>query len=260
MNSTVPDGGEVGRSVARANAEWKNRWKSWVTISTIVGAVGHAALFIILPAWEIVGERQTRTIQMVQIDPIISVGAQLDAGDEVVAAEVAFEAEELELPEAGQGGVTEADLTDLIEVFGIPGPSLAYPILPRALSGEPAPPPSPPLILEEVTPLTPQMAATLLAVQLPIIRNPTVLQRFLRTRYNPVYETPNGNGHVSVAMWINERGAVEWTAISESSGFAFVDEIALEVFNEIALFTPARSRGVRVPVSVVISVPFTAPW
>jgi TonB family protein len=195
---------------------------------------------------------------MVQIDPIIAVGAQVDAGNEAIAAAV-IPQEQLEEANAGQGGATETDMTDLIEVFGIPGPSLATPTLPRTANAE-TPPPAPPLVLEEVTPLSPRLAGASIGVQLPIIRNPTVLQRFLRSRYNPVFQEPNGNGHVSVAMWINERGAVEWTAISESSGFPIVDEIALEVFNDIALFTPARSQGVRVPVSVTISVPFTSRW
>jgi TonB family protein len=63
-----------------------------------------------------------------------------------------------------------------------------------------------------------------------------------------------------VAMWINERGAVEWTAIEESSGFPQVDAIALDAFKDVVSFTPARSEGARIPVSVVISVPFSALW
>jgi TonB family protein len=259
MVKATPESGSLPHGASSANEKWKDRWRTWVLVSTAAGAIGHAIVFILVPAWEIVGRTNPRGIEMVQIDPILSVGAQTDAGDEAIPAEVTLEEVEIETTEAGQGGVVEVDLTDLIEVFGIPGPSIAYPVLPRAVYGE-APPPAPPLLLEEVTPLTPRLAGASIAVQLPVIRNPTVLQRFLRSRYNPVYQEPDGNGHVSVAMWINERGAVEWTAISQSSGFPMVDEIALEVFNDIALFTPARSRGQRVPVSVVISVPFTARW
>ena len=250
-----------GRPGARsANEQWKNRWRSWVLASTLVGAVGHAIVFIVVPAWEVVGRSSPGRLEVMQIDPIISVGTEADAGTEVVVARLVPEAqEEFEEAEIGQDGEIETDLAELLEVFGIPGPSLATPVMKQSATEEPRPP-APPLLLEEVTPLTPRLAGASIAVQLPIIRNPTVLQRFLRSRYNPVFEEPNGNGHVAVAMWINERGAVEWTAISESSGFPIVDEIALEVFNDIALFTPARSQGVRVPVSVVISVPFTARW
>jgi TonB family protein len=61
-------------------------------------------------------------------------------------------------------------------------------------------------------------------------------------------------------MWINERGSVEWAAVQESSGYEPLDDIALDAFNEVVAFAPARSRGAAVPVSVVISVPFTVPW
>jgi TonB family protein len=67
-------------------------------------------------------------------------------------------------------------------------------------------------------------------------------------------------GSVTVAMWVNERGSVEWAAVQQSSGLTVLDQIALDAFNDIVTFSPARAEGAAVPVSVVISVPFNVPW
>jgi TonB family protein len=259
MAISLPGGNSTSARSFRANDRWKNRWTTWVLLSTIAGAAVHLTVFILLPAWEIVARSTPSQFEFVQIDPLMSVGAEVATGDEAVAATPQVDNLEIEVRQGGEGGDVEEMLTNLLEIFGMPQPSVVYPIMPRAAFGD-APPPAPPLSLDEVEPLSPDLALIGPSIQLPVIRNPTVLQRYLRTHYNPVFQSPDGNGYVSVAMWINERGAVEWTAISESSGWDRVDEIALGAFTEVALFTPARSQGMRVPVSVVISVPFTARW
>ncbi len=242
------------------NREWKTGWSSWVMFSTMIAVVVHLVVFIVIPNWEIVARRAPSGLRFVQIDPLISVGGQLGVGDEAVSATPEIEIANLEIEiQEGEGSDTEADLAALIEIFGLPSPRMSTPLRPQS-ADQAIPPPTPPLDLQEVIPLTPRIAFVGPPVVLPVIRNPTVLQSFLRRRYNPVHEGLDHNGYVSVAMWIDERGAVEWTAVSASSGSVVVDDIALAVFNDVALFTPARSEGRRVPVSLVISVPFTSPW
>lgn len=242
------------------NREWKTGWSSWVMFSTMIAAVVHLVVFIVIPNWEIVARRAPSALRFVQIDPLISVGGQLGVGDDAVAATPEIEIASLEIEiQEGEGGDTEADLAALIEIFGLPSPRMSTPLRPQS-ADQAIPPPAPPLDLNEVIPLTPRIAFVGPPLVLPVIRNPTVLQGYLRRQYNPVHDGLDHNGYVSVAMWIDERGAVEWTAISSSSGSVVVDDIALAVFNDIALFTPARSEGKRVPVSVVISVPFTSRW
>jgi TonB family protein len=63
---------------------------------------------------------------------------------------------------------------------------------------------------------------------------------------------------VSVAVWIDERGAVRWAEIDQSSGRTEMDEAALELFREVALFRPARDEGVPVARSAIFWVRF--PW
>jgi TonB family protein len=61
-----------------------------------------------------------------------------------------------------------------------------------------------------------------------------------------------------VTLWIDERGSVEWAEVSQSSGDRELDEFALSVFNEVAVFRPAREEGVRVSRSVSFALNF--PW
>ena len=89
-----------------------------------------------------------------------------------------------------------------------------------------------------------------------LIRNPSAVDRFMRgMTYG---DDSEAEGLVDVAVWIDEWGSVEWAEISRSSGHQEMDEIALALFNEVASFRPARDRGVRVSLSVILSVPF--PW
>jgi TonB family protein len=62
----------------------------------------------------------------------------------------------------------------------------------------------------------------------------------------------------SVAIWIDERGSVEWAEINQSSGRTDLDELALQLFSEVVAFHPARDQGVRVPISAIFWVNF--PW
>ncbi len=243
-----------------ANQRWKDRYRSSVARSTVVGAIIHILLFVVIPSWTIFAIRLPSPLEFVQIDPrSADIGGDLDIGDEGMRARPAITDLEVEVREGGMGGDIEGEIQALIELFGYPTASILNPVLPKAAYGE-SPPPAPPLDLTEVIALTPMLATVGPEIQLPIIRNPSVLQRFLRSRYNPMHASVAHNGYVSVAMSIDERGDVGWTAITASSGSELIDEIALAVFTDVAIFTPARSAGRRVPVSVVISVPFTSPW
>jgi len=249
------------RTVRNANQNWKDRYRSWVARSTLIAAIVHLVLFVVIPSWTIFAARVPRPMQFVQIDPrMADVGGELNMGDEGLRAAPAITDLELEVREGGQGSDVEGEIQALLlEIFGYPQPSVLNPILPRTVREEIAPP-APPLELTEVFALTPRLATVGPQIQLPVIRNPAVLQRFLRSRYNPMHASVAHNGYVSVALSIDARGGVEWTAITSSSGSELIDQIALAVFTDVAIFTPARSEGRRVPVSVVISVPFTAPW
>ncbi len=89
-----------------------------------------------------------------------------------------------------------------------------------------------------------------------LIRNPARVAEFMRIIAEQL--GPETEGRVDVAVWIDERGSVEWSEITRSSGRQEMDEVALALFNEVTIFKPARDRGVWVSRSVIFSVPF--PW
>ncbi len=91
-----------------------------------------------------------------------------------------------------------------------------------------------------------------------LLRNPDEVDAFLKARIRPSRSEPGTESAVGVAIWIDESGAVEWAEISQSSGRSEVDELALELFNDVVAFHPARERGVRVPVSAIFWLTF--PW
>lgn len=243
------------------NRRWKEQWGNWLMRSTIAAAAAHAVLFTLWPVWNVTREARDTPLEVLQIQPIIAPLGLL-AEEEFDSPTTALPSEEeLEIDRARGGGadeevvIEEPDLAGLIE----PDPTLAYPVLQSTSYGRPAPPLPAELNLDEVT-ILPRVARLPPSVAWPLIRNPVAVLRFLRTRYNPVYRYPDLTGSVSVAMWVNERGSVEWSEVRESSGHAVLDEIALSMFNNIVLFRPARSEGANVPVTVVIRVPFDAPW
>jgi TonB family protein len=114
-----------------------------------------------------------------------------------------------------------------------------------------------PMDLDRLSAVRPELVLTLPSAWV-LIRNPLEVEQFIQRSYRSGDLSRGADGSVSVALWIDESGSVEWAEISESSGQADLDRIALALFSEIAAFRPARDEGVPVPRSVIFSVRF--PW
>jgi TonB family protein len=91
-----------------------------------------------------------------------------------------------------------------------------------------------------------------------LLRNQTEVEAFLRRGYRSGRLDPDAAGSVSVTLWIDRRGSVEWAEVSQSSGRNDLDEFTLALFNEVAAFRAAREQGVYVSRSVTFSVNY--PW
>lgn len=91
-----------------------------------------------------------------------------------------------------------------------------------------------------------------------LIRNQAAVEAFLRRSYTSGRLDRDAVGSVSVTLWIDRRGSVEWAEVSESSGRQDLDEFTLALFNEVATFRAAREQGVYVSRSVTFSVNY--PW
>ena len=89
-----------------------------------------------------------------------------------------------------------------------------------------------------------------------LIQNPAVIEEYMRIV--AMNRASDERGHVDVAVWIDERGSVEWSEITRSSGNEEMDEVALALFDRVASFRPGREQGVRVSMSVIFSIAF--PW
>jgi TonB family protein len=113
------------------------------------------------------------------------------------------------------------------------------------------------LSLDRLSALRPELAFMTASAWV-LIRNQTEVEAFLRRSYNSGRLSPDARGSVSVTLWIDRRGSVEWAEVSSSSGRNDLDEFTLALFNEVAAFRAAREQGVYVSRSVTFSVNY--PW
>jgi TonB family protein len=93
-----------------------------------------------------------------------------------------------------------------------------------------------------------------------LIRNPRDVERFMgqhSIRRLSAADADVDEGAVAVALWIDARGSVEWAEIIQSSGRQDLDDLALQLFNDVVRFRPARLAGVLTPMSAIFSVNFS---
>lgn len=104
------------------------------------------------------------------------------------------------------------------------------------------------LSLERLSALRPELVLVSPSSWL-IVRNPREVGAFLRDRFD--YLGPEAGGSLSVSLWVDERGSVEWAEINQSSGHEPIDASAIELFRDVVAFRPAREEGMRVPVAAI---------
>ena len=244
-----------------ANARWKDRWSTWRLRSTVFAAIAHAILLVVWPGWNLAMlPEPEEVVQLIQINPVATPGAPDQMGDGAMTMQPTEEEAEIAIDESRAGALVVTEIEGEI-FFESAQAGAMYSMTPTLAYAAPSPPESrlDGLILDHLEAVTPEVTGGGGSVIWPGIRNPTVLTRFLRRSFNALYRTGT-SGFVSVALSINERGRVEAAAVSESSGYAALDDIALTAFNDVVVFAPARNSGTAVPITVVISVPFTMPW
>lgn len=111
--------------------------------------------------------------------------------------------------------------------------------------------------LERLRALDPEVVMGLGSSEV-LLRNPSEVVRFKETMVRRHPEVGTTEGWVSVAIWVDEGGSVEWAEISDSSGSELLDEVALTLFTEIVSFRPALEEGDRVPKTMLFYLLF--PW
>lgn len=266
-----------------ANDRFKARWNRRVAGSTGIGAALHVALFL-LAGWTMVRPDPApsllrgRSLQLVSTETGVSEGA----GEPSDPAEPQPEAEDT----PADGGDDDATRTGAVGARGDAADArlerlrdraaLVPRIVERATAREgPARaattraeadpeiggaastpdlsilPATDSLELDRLASLRPELAIVMPSAWV-LLRNPAEIEAYLRR------SDEDAVGSVNVTLWIDQRGSVEWAEISKSSGRPDLDELALAVFNEVAVFRPAREEGVSVSRSVTFALNF--PW
>ncbi|MEX2467688.1 MAG: energy transducer TonB [Gemmatimonadota bacterium] len=106
------------------------------------------------------------------------------------------------------------------------------------------------LSLERLSSLRPELVLVSPSSWL-VLRNPKEVGEFMQTRFEAIGLGGDVRGSLSVSLWVDERGSVEWAEINRSSGHEPLDATAIELFQDVVAFRPAREEGMRVPVAAV---------
>lgn len=93
---------------------------------------------------------------------------------------------------------------------------------------------------------------------LPALLNPLEVSALMQRLYPPELTVQGVGGEAALQIWLDERGRVVRTTVSQSSGHPALDSVAL-VVSERMRFRPARNRQDAVRVIVLIPVLFTVP-
>jgi TonB family protein len=254
------------RQTPSANERLRERWRAWLRYGTAASLVGHAAILLLSPSWQW-SERAPRVVReplRLEWLPPPETTADPDGTAAAAAPEPAVEDPD---PEAGEEG-SEMGLADLLDVLRDRVPTNFTPVIAQ---NEERPPEadynatavdyssivgSGPLDLDRLSTVSPELALSTGTPDWPLIRNPNRVIRFIRSGYDRVHRLEPADGLVTVAMWIDGNGSVEWAEIHESSGYADLDEIALEVLSEVAEFRPVRRQGVTETLALLVSIRF----
>ena len=281
-------------SARSANQRFKDRWENRVAWSTTGAVVFHVALFswagfqVVLPLMD----RAPSQGQLMLLPPSFSAGSGFEGRSTPLALEEE-EAPEAEPTESGGldgdevGGIGDDD--EAMDLWSAAAERLGYRgvFRPEVVEMEAAPPAEREgeaesdslsidalnasalaelaygdsldmeLSLDRLNELRPELAIMIPSMWI-LLRNPTAVESFLRRSYSRWMLDRSEPGAVTVTVWIDTKGSVEWAEVSTSSGRGELDEAALALFNEVVAFRPARHEGVSISGSATFALMF--PW
>ena len=283
-------------SFETVNEEWKAQWSDLLAWSTMFAVAIHAAAFAFWPSWDTLVLPVESDLELLDLEiawlsfyEVPSSGgggggvtASLALLEEPDSLPVGVDAETSIGGSALAGVAFSGGLRERLLGRGGPVPMLVEPeaaSAPPDLGDDSADTPeeegdgvrvtvedhtiadlasrleTSTLDLSRLSGVRPELVLPGISVWL-LLRNPEEVEEFMRV--SAYRGTAATQGLVGVTVWIDERGSVEWSEITRSSGRPELDETALALFNEVVSFRPARHQGVRVSMSVIFSVAF--PW
>jgi TonB family protein len=243
-----------------ANRQWKEGWSTWMARSIAIAVAAHVLIFALWPVWSIRQIPPVERTEIVQLDWIPFYGADLVAEGVPMAALPSVDELELLREEAGTPSPSEAD--EAAEALAERLTSLTFPE-PRAVAAAPTTDPSAggtgalpvdALILEELLVARPEVVALVSTSPWPLLRNPTVVSRWIASRQHPPDRESAESRAINVLVGIDARGTVEWVEIIDSTGLQSLDDLAISLFRNVAVFAPAQQAGRSIPITLLISM------
>lgn len=223
--------------------------------STVVGVALHGAVFALSPTWEVEDPSSEgassgpASVELVQIAPV-----RLPDRGPVARPAPPRTDRERSNPDGGEPADANSGEIERERSASADGGPGAVPVE-RAVVAPPEPPEVREIALERLSAVGPELAVPAPSGWV-LIRNRSDVHEFMRKASAGGKVDPSGAGSVSVRLWIDEKGSVEWARIADSSGRDDLDEIILDLFENIVSFHPAHDRGAPVPTTAVFSVPF----
>lgn len=207
-----------------ANEAFKSHYRDWVGFGVIVAVAIHFAFFTLFPnlrAADLSGEIDA--IEAIELPPEV----QVPPPPEMIARPAT--------PKVSATAVDE-DVT----------------IAPTTFESNPVenlpPPPT--------TGANPDDRPTFIPYDVPPkLKNPNDIQKFLRQHYPPTLREARIEGKVILWIYIDRAGEVQRAQVQQSSGYAAMDNVALECAGSME-FTPAKNRDKTTPVWVQQAIAF----
>lgn len=229
-----------------ANQRLKRRWSACLLGSILLALAFHLLVAWVVPPWKFPHRGSGRqSVPFVQLVPI--------------AATSDFVNTEPSIASATPSVAVQPEIVDLANASEVEIPAW-FPMIARGR----APPEAPSLDTARMavafTAGRPHRTGPVAPIAWPEISNPDRMTGYIRTRYNPILFEYGMTGTVVLSLWVDDRGIVQRVRLSESSGVAMLDEIAVATFEEVVTFNPARVGRRTLPVQFDLAVPFLKAW
>jgi len=282
---STQQGAGAGDVIIRGNEHWKAASRKQTVVATLMSLGIHLLIVLLVPPWTAQAEPSERFQDFLRLEPLMVVeeafGSE-DAGAGMAPAFVPNIEPETD-PGDPQGAVDSFDSDLLGATEHLRGRLLGEPTLaatvvepeemnPPGVSGDDSAGGTEfgelgsgttvpdwltvsALELDRLSAVRPEMVV-LAPSSWVLVRNPFEIEQFMLASRQEGRLDPAFEGWVQVVIWIDERGSVEFSEVSRSSGDPEVDELALALFRDVVSFRPARNGGVTVPVSVIFQLNF----
>jgi len=282
---STPQRAGADSAAIRGNEQWKAGSRKQAVLATLMSMGIHLLIVLLVPPWTGHAESSESSADFLRLEPLVVVEGAFGSEDPEAGVAPAFVPEpEPETASGDPQGAVESSDSDLLGAAEhLRGRLLGEPTLAASVIEPEEMNPSgdseddgagvtdfgqigsgttvpdwltvSALELDRLSAVRPEMVV-LAPSSWVLVRNPVEIEQFMLASRQDGRLDPAFEGWVQVVIWIDERGSVEFSEVSRSSGDPEVDELALTLFRDVVSFRPARDGGATVPVSVIFQLNF----